>query len=151
MGIARGPFRPDTVGPLADTLVAADCWHVRLVLTQGEPVGGPYVRRWWLPILGPTATGLLALLAEGLTAECRSREWCQPDLACRLGVAYRGGRTSSLIRSVERLRQFRIVEADDAVIRVPSHMPVLGPRDERQLTPYVLAQYRAAMLSEASA
>lgn len=135
------------VAPLPADFLTADQWHVTLHPTDGLPVNGAYVRRWWLPVLGPSALALLTTLPEDAQHPMgvNDRTWRPVDLACRLGIGYRGGRASPLIKALERLRQFRIVQTMDAdapTIIVPDHLAPIGTRGEARMTPYVRAEHR---------
>lgn len=79
----------------------------RLDPTPGDvPIDHPYRRRWWLPIVGPTATVLLDHLA---THDDATSDWhVTPvgELATTLGLGKGTGRHSPLIRTIERLTHF---------------------------------------------
>ncbi len=65
----------------------------------------PYRARWWLPIIGPTATCILNHLGDLLD----DSNWSVTpalELAVRLGLGKGTGTSSPLIRSLERLTRF---------------------------------------------
>ncbi len=63
-----------------------------------------YRRRWWLPVIGPTATVLLDHLAGPDNDEWHVHDTI--ELATALGLGRGIGRHSPLIRTLERLTRF---------------------------------------------
>ncbi len=68
------------------------------------PIDHPYRRRWWLPVIGPTATILLDHLAENTTPNWQVHDTA--DLATSLGLGARTGVHSPLIRTFDRICRF---------------------------------------------
>ncbi len=64
----------------------------------------PYRRRWWLPVIGPTATILLDHLAQPTTTDWQIHD--TTDLATSLGLGRGTGRHSPLIRTFDRIARF---------------------------------------------
>jgi hypothetical protein len=65
-----------------------------------------YRQRWWLPIIGPTATCILNHLA---TSDDGTSSWqltSVPELAFALGLGKGTAKNSPLIRSIDRLTRF---------------------------------------------
>lgn len=60
-------------------------------------------QKWWLPVLGPTATVLAYTLARHTPRE--GSRWDTADLARRIGLA---GNRSKLWQSLNRLEQFGV-------------------------------------------
>lgn len=72
----------------------------------------PYRRRWWLPIIGPTATLLLDHLTEHDTDTWTVHD--TTDLATRLGLGRGTGLHSPLLRTLDRLTYFGLGTFDIA-------------------------------------
>ena len=64
----------------------------------------PYRRRWWLPVIGPTATILLDHLGESTAPNWQVHDTA--DLATSLGLGRGTGIHSPLIRTFDRLTRF---------------------------------------------
>lgn len=64
----------------------------------------PYRRRWWLPVIGPTATVLLDHLTDHAGTEWVIHDTV--DLATSLGLGRGTGLHSPLIRSFNRIGHF---------------------------------------------
>ncbi|MFN3217672.1 MAG: hypothetical protein ACE367_14350 [Acidimicrobiales bacterium] len=67
-------------------------------------IAHPYRRRWWLPIIGPSATVLLDHLTHTATDHWQVHD--ATELAIRLGLGKGTGRHSPLIRTCDRLVTF---------------------------------------------
>ena len=79
-------------------------------------ISPPYRQRWWLPIIGPTATCLLTHLDRHTNNDNWGLLPAQ-DLATALGLGNGTSKRSPLIRSLHRLTQFGFghfeIEPDD--------------------------------------
>jgi len=74
--------------------------------TPGDvPIDHPYRQRWWLPIIGPTATCLLNHLGQHAD-EDTWRLHPARTLAATIGLGRGAGKHSPLIRSLNRLTRF---------------------------------------------
>ncbi len=80
--------------------------------TSHVPIEGQYRKRWWLPVVGPTATCLLDLLADDIDSSWRTHQ--AVELSAALGLGARTGASSPLIRTMNRLTQFGVGEFDIA-------------------------------------
>lgn len=70
------------------------------------PIGDTYRRRWWLPIIGPTATCILNHLAASDDGTSSWQVTPTPELAFALGLGKGTAKNSPLIRSIDRLARF---------------------------------------------
>ncbi|MBT8240902.1 MAG: hypothetical protein KJN63_06710 [Acidimicrobiia bacterium] len=70
------------------------------------PIDDTYRQRWWLPIIGPTATCILNHLAASNLGTSSWQVTPAPELAVALGLGKGTGKNSSLIRSIDRLTRF---------------------------------------------
>lgn len=68
------------------------------------PLDHPYRRRWWLPVIGPTATILLDHLIDH--PDDRWQVHDTADLATSLGLGRGTGIHSPLIRTFDRICRF---------------------------------------------
>lgn len=95
-----------------------------------HPTAAEYVRRFWMPFLGPTPTALLQLLARN-----GQRFWKIEDVTVRLGIHNkRDGGRDKLAHALDRLVNFRVAILDhndiDAydTITIGAKMPNLPDR-----------------------
>jgi len=69
-------------------------------------VDDTYRRRWWLPVIGPTATCVLNHLTASDSATSSWHITPTAELAIALGLGKGTGKNSLLIRSIDRLTRF---------------------------------------------
>ncbi len=75
------------------------------------PIGSAYTQQWWLPVLGPTCTCLLAHAARHADTYTADWQWPAVDdlaVAVGLGAKPRHGFNSPLLRALDRLAQFQV-------------------------------------------
>ena len=106
----------------------AEIWYVTAPFPH--PVDGHYVERFWLPVLGPTATLLLRRIATDHTPSSphhhRYLSFPLDELAAGLGL---GSGTAKLRRTLHRLVRYEIVHQDpDGRYTIPSHLPDVPDR-----------------------
>lgn len=89
-------------------------WVDDLVDAAGLDPRSSYVERFWLPVLGPTATWLLRRLADGLTASPAGFDLDLDETARALGLGGVGSRHSPFQRAVVRCARYGIVRHLDA-------------------------------------
>lgn len=118
-------------------------WPDDLIDALGHDPCGEYVERYWLGILGPTATWIL----RRLTVELSMR----PDgfvidlslFSAEVGIGLRGGRNSPFIKAIGRLCQFGLTQIQPGgVLAVRSRVPTLGVRHLSRL-PQHLQEHHA--------
>ena len=92
----------------------------------GHDARSAYAERFWVGALGPSAMWLLRLLAREFD-ELAPNEDLQLDLSAaakRLGLQYRGGRHSSLMRTIDRCIMFDLAHFEnDALLVVRRLLP----------------------------
>ncbi len=92
----------------------------------GHDPRSPYVERFWLGVLGPTATWLLRHLVRGLEDSPAGYELDLGATASELGVGSHSGLHSPFIRSIQRCCRFGAAElADPTTLRVRRKLPPL--------------------------
>lgn len=111
------------------------------------PTQSRYVERLWLPILGPTATVTLRLLAE-LVAEAspRAADVAMEDLATAVGLGAGTSQNSPFGRSLRRLARHTAIRLEEARALVRTELPPIGGRDLARL-PEHLQQVHARLLA----
>lgn len=75
----------------------------------GHDVRSAYVERFWLGILGPSATWLLRRLVDGLDAAPEGYDLDLAITATELGLGASSGRHSPFVRTIARCARFGVV------------------------------------------
>ncbi len=89
-------------------------WPDPVIDALGHDPRSPYVERFWLPILGPSTTWLLRLLATELDVNPAGFELDLAEAALVLGIGSRGGRHSPFMRALTRCCRFDLAELGGA-------------------------------------
>jgi hypothetical protein len=90
-----------------------------------DPRSG-YVERYWLGILGPSATWLVRSLASRLESEPGGFQLDLAESARSLGLGARTGRNSPYMRTLDRICQFGTAQRlGDRILRVRRKLPPL--------------------------
>ena len=94
----------------------------------GFDLTDPYVEHCWGPVLGPTSTLLLRRMPL-LWAEREPATITHGELAKTLGLGGNGGENSKLMRSIDRLVQFRLAawQVPGQSLDVRRQVPGLSP------------------------
>jgi hypothetical protein len=106
--------------------LAIRAWPDPVIDAVGHDVRSAYVERFWLGLLGPTATWLLRRLASGLEDNPGGFELDLALTATELGLGYRSGRHSPFFRSIDRCCRFgAIQQVGEDTLRVRRKLPPL--------------------------
>lgn len=101
-------------------------WPDAVIDQVGHDPRSPYVERFWLGVIGPTATWLLRRLAARLEESPSGFELDLATTAHELGLGARAGQGSPFVRSIARCCRFGAAEpVDDATLRVRRKLPPL--------------------------
>jgi hypothetical protein len=101
-------------------------WLDAVIDELGHDPRSPYVERFWLGLLGPSATWLMRRLAGGLEASPAGFQLDLATTATELGLGNRSGRNSPFYRSIERCCRFGAADLqDDTCLRVRRKLPPL--------------------------
>lgn len=106
-------------------------WHDPFLAQRGYDPRSAYVERFWLGVLGPSATWLLRRLTRGLDEHPAGFRINLADTARALGLGQGTGRNSMVVRTVERMCQF-----GTAQLHARDHLAVrlhIAPLNARQL------------------
>jgi hypothetical protein len=105
-----------------------------------------YVERFWLPVLGPTATLLLRRLAYELDRHPEGFELVTNDMACSLGLGGAMGRHGPFPRAVQRCIDFGAAQWKKIdVLSVRLRLPPLN-RTQIERLPIGLAEAHGRLL-----
>ena len=119
-------------------------WADPVIDQVGYDPRSRYVERFWLGILGPSATWLMRYLVDGFE---RSPEGYRLDLdecAAALGLGRYRGSSSAFPRTIARCCQFGTSRlSTDAALEVRRRLPPLTLRQVRRLSPVLQAEHAA--------
>jgi hypothetical protein len=106
--------------------LAVEAWPDPVIDAVGHDVRSLYVERFWLGLLGPTATWLLRRLVRGLEDHPDGFDLDLALAATELGLGNRSGRHSPFFRSIERCGRFGTVHlVGERSLRVRRKLPPL--------------------------
>jgi hypothetical protein len=106
--------------------LAVEAWPDPVIDEVGHDVRSRYVERFWLGLLGPSATWLLRRLVSGLDDHPDGYELDLALTATELGLGNRSGRHSPFFRSIERCCRFGAAhQIGDHTLRVRRKLPPL--------------------------
>lgn len=118
-------------------------WEDPIVDRMGFDVHSGYVERFWLGILGPTATWLLRRLAFGLERYPGGYEVDLCELGASVGVAWSSGHSGPLNRALARCIMFGVAMRVDGGIAVRRRVPPLSMRQLSRLSDDARAEHDA--------
>ena len=110
--------------------LAVRAWADPVIDEVGHDVRSAYVERFWLNILGPSATWLLRRLVNSLDAAPDGFDLDLSTCAVEIGLGSHSGRNSPFVRSIDRLCRFGA-----AMLQEPATLLV-----RRKLPPLTRAQ-----------
>lgn len=117
-------------------------WPDPVVEAAGYDPRSPYVERFWLGLLGPSATWLVRRLVAGLEACPAGYELDLAVTAAAIGLRVRGGRGQAFARTLGRLARFGALhEIDDGEIAVRRKLPPLTRGQVKRLPKEVQAEH----------
>jgi hypothetical protein len=137
--LARIPsdaFADDVLEPgaLLAERIWVEGWTDDVTDVLGHDPRSPYVERFWLGTLGPSATWLYRALAYGLESSPSGFELATHEMAKVLGLGDRTGRHSPMQRALGRLCQFELARRRGEVVVARRMTPWLEPRQVKRLS-----------------
>lgn len=125
--------RADLGPQFPESRIRVSALHDPVLDAMGHDPRSPYVERYWLSILGPSATLLLRRLAAGLEAEPDGFEFDPAEWALELGLGTRGGKNSPFWRTIDRTTRFGMTRRNAEVLAVRRRLPPLTARQVERL------------------
>src|SRR5271156_547750 len=120
-------------------------WPDELIDSLGFDPRSPYVERFWLGVLGPSAAWLLRRIAAAYDAAPDGFELSLGETARALGLGDRGGRNSPFLRTVNRMIQFELAQVTGPTgageLAVRRRLPPLSRRQIVRLSPDIQAAH----------
>jgi hypothetical protein len=122
-------------------------WPDPVLDNLGHDPRSPYVERYWLPILGPSATWLIRRLAGSLDERPDGFALDPGEWAVELGIGMRGGKHSPFWRSIDRACRFGAARRHGEVLAVRRRLAPLSSHQIERL-PSALRQQHDAWIAE---
>ena len=124
--------------------LAVVAWPDPVIDTVGHDVRSAYVERFWLGLLGPSATWLLRRLVGGLDEHPAGFELECALTATQLGLGNGSGRHSRFVRTIERCCRFGATQlVDEHTLRVRRKLPPLTRMQLARLPPALQDAHQA--------
>ena len=118
-------------------------WRDPVVEALGFDPRSSYVERFWLPLLGPTATWLLRRLAAEFDSHPDGFSLDAADCARSIGIGNKGGRSGPFHRSVDRCIRFGLARPDDHdILAVRTRVPPLTRTQVHRLPQHLQGAHR---------
>jgi len=129
--------------PLPATLFV-EPWPDPVIDAVGHEVRSAYVERFWLGVLGPSATWLLRRLVAGLDEAPDGYDLDLSGTASELGLGHHAGRNAPFVRSFDRCCRFGATQlVADTTLRVRRHLPPLTRMQVLRLPESLQAAHQA--------
>ncbi len=129
------------VDPTA-TEIWIEPWPDPVTDELGHDPKSPYVERFWLGILGPSATWLLRSVSYGFDVAPNGFALAPIETARVLGIGDRTGKHSPLQRALGRLCTFDLAYRRGDTLVVRARVPWLEPRQVQRLSANLVAEHR---------
>lgn len=138
--------RPIAAGRAPDHTALPEVIHVRpwidaVVDDNGHDPRSRYVERFWLGVLGPTATWLLRRLVAGLDRSPEGYEIDLVDTARAMGLSYTAGRSSPFAKALQRCVMFGLAHQTSDGLAIRRRVPTVAHRHLRRLPDAVQAEH----------
>lgn len=99
--------RHHQTGALPDHL-RVEPWSDPVIDTHGHDTRSPYVERFWIAVLGPSAVWLLRRIARDFDEHPNGVDIDLRSIAGQLGLGWNRGKNSPLYRTIDRCCAFKV-------------------------------------------
>ncbi len=134
---------PTSARPVARLWVRR--WPDPVVESRGVDARSSYVERFWLPVLGPSATLLLRALADELDRHPGGYRLDLAEAAAGLGMGTALGPRAPLARALGRLRRFGALRPVTGGVLLRTRLALLSRRQLAGLTPGRRAEHERGL------
>lgn len=141
--ISDGSKQRQSAGGFPEPVLQILPWPDVVLDQLGHDPRSPYVERFWLSVLGPTATLLLRRLADGLDAEPEGFDLETVTLSQELGIGDKGGKNSPLWRTLDRTCRFGATHRNGSILAVRAKLPPLALRQVERMPSHLRAAHTA--------
>lgn len=123
--------------------MAVHPWPDVVIDGIGHDPRSDYVERFWLGVLGPSATWLVRRLAAGLELHPDGYELDLGATALELGLGTRSGKHSPFMRTIERCARFGAIDLTGAdSMRVRRKLPPLTRYQQERLPQHLRDEHQ---------
>ncbi len=120
---------PPATAPSESSILEIVSWDDPVLASQGYDPRSAYVERFWLGLIGPSATWLLRRFARGLDSLPSGFRIDLSDTGKALGLGEATGPNSSVQRTINRICQFGLAQrVGPDRLSVRRHLPPLTRR-----------------------
>lgn len=126
---------------VSDPFVTISPWTDPVVDERGHDPRGAYVERYWLGVIGPTATWIMRRFADGFD---RSPDGFRIDLehtAVSMGLSFARGVNSPFAKALHRCVMFGLALPTDDGFVVRRRFPTVARRHLERLPPDLRAEH----------
>lgn len=116
-------------------------WDDPIVDHHGHDPRSRYVERYWLSVIGPTATWVLRRLADELDAQPDGFDLDLAHTATTMGLSFRLGAPSPFGKAIYRLVMFGLAQPLSDGFAVRRKVPTVAQRHLRRLPDDVQAAH----------
>lgn len=102
----------------------------------------PYIEKFWLPILGPTATLLLNDLMTKALMNTEAFQSTIGELSMTTGVGNREGHSSPIVKNLKRLCDFGLISYYNEMYYVPTNIEVMSSDKLRKLNYLLQSEHK---------
>jgi hypothetical protein len=128
---------------LAPTCVTIRPWIDPVVDTNGHDPRSEYVERYWLAVIGPTATWIMRRLADEFDEQPGGFRLDLEHTALSMGLSYAKGPASPFGRALQRCVMFGLAQSLSDGYAVRRRIPQVAQRHLRRLPEEVQAAHQA--------
>lgn len=118
-------------------------WQDPVLDQLGHDARSLYVERYWLPILGPSATLLVRRLSMSLEDSPEGFDLACAPWALELGIGMRGGKNGPFWRALDRCCRFGTAQRTSTLLMVRTKLPPLTMHQVMRLPEHVQASHHA--------
>lgn len=134
------PPAPDDGTCLASTIHVRP-WIDAVIDDGGHDPRSRYVERFWLGVLGPTATWLLRRLAAEFDQSPHGYDIDLTDTASAMGLSYTVGRPSPFAKALQRCVMFGLAHQTSEGMAVRRRVPPIAHRHLRRMPESLQAEH----------
>lgn len=116
-------------------------WHDPIVDQRGHDPRSVYVERYWLSVIGPTATWIMRRLADRFDEQPNGFEIDLGHTATSMGLSFAKGATSPFGKALHRCVMFGLAQPSTDGLTVRRWLPSVAQRHLKRLPDDVQAEH----------
>jgi hypothetical protein len=116
-------------------------WSDPIVDERGHDPRGAYVERFWLSVIGPTATWIMRRFADGFDTEPAGYVLDLDHTASSMGLSFAKGHNSPFGKALQRCVMFGLAQPLSDGFAVRRRLPAVAQRHLRRLPEDLQAEH----------